>query len=122
MAPPRDGVDHRPNRGIGMRVSVRRLLVPLSVVALIATGCGRSGDDKESSGDKTTTTQAATAAAPGDFGSLKAVCGPGDAKGATARGVTDTEIDISTFSDTGAQVQPGLNQELFDTGDAFVKW
>lgn len=28
----------------------------------------------------------------------------------------------ATFSDTGNSIQPGLEQEFFDTGDAFVKW
>ncbi len=36
--------------------------------------------------------------------------------------MTNTEIDLSTFSDTGNTIQPGLEQEFFDTGDAFVKW
>ncbi len=50
------------------------------------------------------------------------MCGPGNAKGSTARGVSDTQIDLATFSDTGNSIQPGLEQEFFDTGDAFVDW
>ena len=60
--------------------------------------------------------------APGDFGTLKGVCGPGDAKGATARGVTDTEIRIASTADPGAAAAPGLEQEFFDTADGFAKW
>ena len=63
----------------------------------------------------------ATAAA-GDFGTLKGICGPGSAKGATARGVTDSEIHIGVTADPGAAAAPGLEQEFFDTADGFSKW
>jgi hypothetical protein len=69
-----------------------------------------------------TTSTPAAAPGPGDFGSLKAVCGPGNAKGATDKGVTDTSIDIGTMADPGATVQPGLDQELFDAATTFAKW
>jgi hypothetical protein len=62
------------------------------------------------------------AIAPGDFGSLKGVCGPGKATGATAQGVTDTSIDVGTMSDPANTMIPGINQDLFDTSTAFVKW
>jgi ABC-type branched-subunit amino acid transport system substrate-binding protein len=58
----------------------------------------------------------------GTFGDLKDVCGPGDAAGATARGVTDDAIRITTLADPGNAFAPGLGQEFFDTADAFVKW
>ena len=59
---------------------------------------------------------------PGDFGSLKAICGPGHATGATARGVTDTEIRVSTMGDPSNTVIPGAGQESFDVAQAFVTW
>lgn len=119
-------------------------------MALVAGGCSR--DDKDSSAstaspsttaapapttpassDTTTggsagpassaeSTTTVAAPGPGDFGTLKNVCGPGDAKGATAQGVSDTEIVIGTASDVGNTVVPGLNQELWDSADAFVGW
>jgi ABC-type branched-subunit amino acid transport system substrate-binding protein len=88
------------------------------VVALVAAGCSRSGD----SGKGGTSSTTAAGAASGDFGSLKGVCGPGDAKGASDVGVTDTGIRVGTMSDPGNTAVPGLNQELFDSADAFVKW
>jgi ABC-type branched-subunit amino acid transport system substrate-binding protein len=91
----------------------------LVVVAVVAAGCSRSSSD---SGKGTTTTSGGTSTASGDFGTLKDVCGPGDAKGATDLGVTDTTIRVGTMSDPGAAAQPGLNQELFDSADAFVGW
>jgi hypothetical protein len=58
----------------------------------------------------------------GDFGTLRGVCSPGNAKGATEQGVTDTTITIGTMSDPGTTVRLGLNQELFDTSVAFAGW
>ena len=68
------------------------------------------------------TSTTAAAPGPGDFGNLKAVCGPGDAKGSTAQGVSDSEIVVGTASDPGNTVRPGLGQEMIDAGVAFVKW
>src|ERR1700716_452332 len=98
-----------------------RWCVPVIVVATIAAGCSRSSGNS-SKGGGSSATGAAASAATGDFGTLKGVCGPGNAKGATEQGVTDTGIRVGSMSDPGNSVQPGLNQELFDSADAFVKW
>ena len=95
--------------------------VPLVTLALVATGCSRSSN-KSSNSNGSTATSSGGSAASGDFGDLKAVCGPGNAKGATEQGVTDSSIRVGTMADPGAQVRPGLDQELFDTADAFVGW
>jgi ABC-type branched-subunit amino acid transport system substrate-binding protein len=98
----------------------------LAAVALATVGVAGCGRSNSGSGGSTTPTgsaaPSASAGAVGSFGTLTHVCGPGTAKGATSRGVTDTEINIATFSDTGNTISPGLEQEFFDTGDAFVKW
>ena len=70
--------------------------------------------------DAPTTTEAAPG--PGDFGNIKALCGPGDASGATAQGVTDTEIHLGTMADPTNVIIPGAGQESFDIGNAFVEW
>lgn len=88
-----------------------------------ASGSSTSVDAAGSSSsvaDSTTSTVAAPG--PGDFGTLTKVCGPGDAKGATAQGVTDNEILVGTASDPANTASPGLNQGIFDVADAFVKW
>src|SRR5689334_11126122 len=80
-----------------------------AAVTLAMTACGRSGSDKGGGQPTTGTSTAASssasassnAAGPGDFGTLKKVCGPGDAKGATERGVTDTQIRIAVTADPG---------------------
>ncbi|MGH9276099.1 MAG: ABC transporter substrate-binding protein [Acidimicrobiales bacterium] len=95
---------------------------------LIASACSRS-DDTTETGDDTTTTTAdsgdggddATSLAAGGFGDLEAVCQDGDASGATAPGVTDTQITVGTMTDKGSVV-PGLNEEMYDTAVAFTKW
>lgn len=95
---------------------LRALLLIGTAVALATAGCSRSGSKA------TTTTSRAAPAASGDFGTLKAVCGPGGAKGATDQGVSDSEITVGTMADPGSSIQPGLDQELFDSADAFVGW
>ncbi len=97
-----------------------RSLVILLCVAILGAACSRS-DDSTGASDSSSST-APPAAATADFGTLKDVCQPGDAKGATAQGVTDDSIRVATFSDRGFAGRPGLNQELFDSGEVFTKW
>ncbi len=103
-----------------------RWWVPVVVVALCTAGCSRSGSSKANgSGSTSSTARGSGLTAPtpsGVFGDAGQVCGPGSAKGATDQGVSDTTIRVGTMADPGAQVQPGLDQELFDTADAFVGW
>jgi len=101
-----------------------------TTAAPTATTVAAAGGDTTvaATGDTTATTEAGTtttaapAPGPGDFGSLKDVCGAGDAKGATDQGVTDTEITMGSMSDPGNAIVPGLNQEMFDAATAFVGW
>lgn len=105
-----------------------RVLAAASATALllVGTGCGRASNDKEigsNAGGATSSAPASSAApAAGDFGTLKHICGPGDAKGSTARGVTDSTITVGTMADAGSTITPGLEIEFFQVGDAFVKW
>ena len=118
------GIAH--NQGIYMR----KLVVALAAIAVLATGCGSRGSDASggvganSSGDTSTT--AASGGGAGDWGDLKAVCGPNEGGGKVAssdnQGVSADEIVLGTVADPGFQGRPGLNQELFDAGDAFVEW
>ncbi|MER5183388.1 ABC transporter substrate-binding protein [Streptomyces sp. NPDC002896] len=95
------------------------LAATLAVVALLAAGCGRSGsgDTEESRGDGNPT-KAAQAAASGDFGDLKGICGPGDAKSAPTQGVTADSIKVGVFSDVGFT----KNSEYGDTAKVFTSW
>jgi Periplasmic binding protein len=107
------------------RRATERAVVLSMVAVLVASGCGRSSSSKATATTApagSATTAAAAASAAGDFGTLKAVCGPGNATGATDAGVTNTSINMATMSDPGYTALPGLNQELFDSADAFVGW
>jgi hypothetical protein len=95
-----------------------RWLVCAALFVVLVSACGRSGDEEQ--GGETTTT--AKGAVSGSFGDLDELCGPGDAKGATATGVTDTEINAAVVSDPGFVGRPGLNQELFDAAKVFAAW
>jgi ABC-type branched-subunit amino acid transport system substrate-binding protein len=97
-------------------------LVAATTVGL--AGCGRSSSPPQTPASSAPQTASSSAAAsqPGTFATLKNVCGSGTAKGATARGVTDTSISITTLGDPGNSVEPGLFQEMFDASNAFVNW
>lgn len=66
---------------------------------------------------------------PGDFGSLVGVCGPNEGGGEIpdlgqdeVQGLSADTIKLTTIADPGFQGSPGLNQEIFDAGEAFVSW
>ncbi|MEI8335889.1 MAG: ABC transporter substrate-binding protein [Actinomycetes bacterium] len=97
-----------------------KAVICATALALVSAGCSRSDSGPDNAG--TTGGGGKTATASGAFGSLTDICGPGNAKGATARGVTDTEIRVGTVADPGFSGRPGLNQELFDSATVFTKW
>ena len=86
------------------------------------SACGHGSSSAKAAAPSTSARPTASVSAAGDFGTLKAICGPGKATGATARGVTDTEIHIGTLADPNNTVLPGIGQESFDVGTAFAKW
>jgi hypothetical protein len=101
------------------------VVVLLTVFALAAAACSRSGSDTSASGSSTSTTAATTSSST--FGTMsQPVCGPkpaGETNTATgARGVTADQIEVGTISDPGYSGTPGLNQELFDASTVFTKW
>ncbi|ONH61938.1 hypothetical protein CcI49_03870 [Frankia sp. CcI49] len=91
-------------------------IAAVAAVSVFAVGCGRSGGG-ELGAEDAPATEAASAAA-GDFGSLKDVCGPGDAKSASAQGVTASEINVGVFSDVGFT----KNSEFDDAAKVFTSW
>jgi len=99
---------------------LRRLLIGVvTVIAVLLAGCStRSG----STGSEPEETRDATQKEPpvqgADFGTLKDVCGKGDAKAGTAQGVTDKEIKVGVFTDMGFN----KNSEMPDTAKAFTSW
>jgi ABC-type branched-subunit amino acid transport system substrate-binding protein len=107
----------------------------LLVTLLIAAGCGRS-DDKAQTASSSSSSGASTGSgsgssassssggtlADGGFGDIEKVCSTGDAKGATATGVTDTEIHVGTLTDKGSTIKAGLTKEMYDAAVAFTAW
>ena len=113
-----------------MRRSTTTLTRTVGVLAaslLIAAGCTRSDGDTAKDDDAPVTT-AATAGGgggsrldKGDFGDLTGVCSEGDGK-ASGTGVADNTMTIGVVTDKGAELRPGLNQEMYDAGTAFANW
>lgn len=110
---------------------MKKLSALFVVLALLAASCGDRGEDESGGvGNEGNGTETADAdggeANPGDWGDLEAVCGPNEGGGAVpaddAQGVSEDEIVLGTVADPGFAARPGLNQELFDAGDAFVEW
>src|SRR5262245_36653260 len=116
----------------------RRVLFALfAIAALIAASCGSdrgedesgAADDGGGGGGSTETTAAPEGGGVGDFGDLIGVCGPNEGGGevptgdaAETQGITADTITVGTVSDPGFEGRPGLNQEIFDTAEAFVAW
>ena len=113
-------------------MKARRLLIAvIAVGALVAAGCGGDRGEDESGGTDTTatdTTETAAGGGAGDFGDLTGVCGPNEGGGAVTddpaetQGITADGITVGTVADPGFEGLPGLNQEIFDAGTAFVEW
>ncbi|HMQ26626.1 MAG TPA: hypothetical protein PKA98_11615, partial [Acidimicrobiales bacterium] len=123
-------------------MTLRRLLVVGTCLALLAGACSSRGEDDADGGggSGTTATTEADGGAEDDggvtFGDLASPCGPAtDDPSATAasdtatsddpgetQGVGADAIQVGTIADPGFSGQPGLNQEIFDAGDAFVAW
>ncbi|MEO6627520.1 MAG: ABC transporter substrate-binding protein [Aquihabitans sp.] len=104
---------------------MKKIVVILSVLAVIATGCGNRGEDTSGSGTTSEVSKPGGSAASGDWGDLKGVCGPNEGGGKVAgdaQGVKADSIQLGTVADPGFSARQGLNQELFDAGTAFVAW
>jgi len=91
------------------------LVAALAVLAA-ACGGGRSNSSDNSGGGGSSNNKGTS------FGTMASPCGKGDAKGATAQGVTDTQITIGYGDDAGYASAPGLNKEMSDAMKAMIKW
>ncbi|MFD3926971.1 ABC transporter substrate-binding protein [Streptomyces sp. NPDC058614] len=97
---------------------IQAIPAALAAAALLTVaGCGGHDDTTESDGESTPT-KAAQQAASGDFGDLKEVCGPGDAKSSPAQGVTPDSIKLGVFSDVGFTKK----SEFVDAAKVFTSW
>jgi len=114
-----------------------RAIVTMLAIALTAAACsssrGSSATGASSTGAASSSGSSSgaagggagsstTAAAGAKFGTLDSPCGKGDAKGATAQGVTDTSITIGYGDDAGFAQSPGLDAEMSDAMKGMIKW
>ena len=114
---------------MGGTMSRRILIAALLVFALVAAGCAdRDGsDDGEAS---TSDDSAPRGGGDGTFGDLESPCGeqdpdtvaPASTDPSETLGVADGSLAVGTVADPGFEGRPGLNQEMFDAGQAFVEW
>ena len=116
------------SNSVGRRIRLTAMAGAAITLAATVGACGRSSDvpvggtGVPATNAPTSAASATAAAAKGDFGTLKGICGPGTPTGGSARGLSASEIQIGTMGDPGAAAAPGLEQEFFDVGDAFTKW
>ena len=114
-------------------MKLRRLVVVLAALMLIAGACSSRGEDASGSSDDggSTETTAATDSGGETFGDVESPCGEGSGETTTTtapsdpaevQGISDDSIAVGTVADPGFTGRPGLNQEIFDAGEAFVQW
>jgi ABC-type branched-subunit amino acid transport system substrate-binding protein len=106
------------------------VLAIVSVLVLVVAACGRDEESTEADngadGSETTAAGDDEGLDDGAFGDLGVICQPapeGETLAAgTDPGVTADAIQVSVFSDPGFTGRLGLNQEMFDTAEAFTNW
>src|SRR5437016_595709 len=93
-----------------------------TVVIVVAAACGGNHGKASPAPGSGTTSSTTTATSTAKFGVLDSPCGPGNAKGASAKGVTDTSITIGYGDDKGYSAAPGLDKEMSDAVKAIIGW
>ena len=86
----------------------KALIIGVIAIALVATACGRSGSDSETS----STTPSNAAAATCKDAKLEAV----------EIGVTSDTVTVQVMADVGSPLAPGLFQGNVDATKAWAKW
>jgi hypothetical protein len=90
----------------------------VTALVLVAGGCSSDRSDNPDDGSST-----AAAEVPTDtFGDLEVPCSDGDGGGDTDQGVTSDSIAIGFGDDSGYANAPGLNEEMGDAMEEFIKW
>ncbi|WP_218040253.1 ABC transporter substrate-binding protein [Actinomadura sp. WMMB 499] len=91
----------------------------IGLLLVLLAGCAdRGGTTAEDEGGTRDGGGASASVPKSDFGSLKDVCGPGEAGPSGAQGVTDTEIKVGVFTDLGFTKKP----EMVDAAKVFTEW
>lgn len=106
-----------------------RIAAMLCVATLVLAGCGTRSQDAQQNptpegGGGSSSNGTAAPAEEAGFGTMENPCGPnetGTPNTASAPGVTEDEIIVTTISDPGG-LRAGLNQGIFDSMVAFGEW
>jgi hypothetical protein len=113
------------------RGRLSRVVAVATVCVLGAVGC--SNRDDGSADDEAGVTTTAGSTTPDDtatdttdpagitFGDLASPCGPGEATIAEGQNGGDALV-LATPTDRGAEIAPGLTQEMHDAAIAFASW
>ncbi|WP_033321586.1 ABC transporter substrate-binding protein [Streptomyces yerevanensis] len=99
---------------------MRRLLIGVvTVLAVLLAGCSTRSDSGSGEPEETSGAESSAPAVDGpDFGTLKNVCGKGDAKAVSQQGVTGDRVELGVFTDQGFT----KNSEMVDAAKAFTSW
>jgi hypothetical protein len=111
-------------------MSRRGIIGLLLVLALVAGACGTDRSDSEDADDAPSDDSTPDGGGGEAFGDLDSPCGEEDPETVEAsstdpaeiQGVEDGTIALGTVADPGFEGRPGLNQEMFDAGQAFAEW
>ena len=101
---------------------IKRWAMVAVAFVLVAGACGSRTSDKSktpTTGRTTTASSSSASSGGGGPSDPHTPCGPGSAKGATDKGVTDTTIKVPTIQDISG-ARPGLFQGNQDAMVAFV--
>ncbi|MEV1063951.1 ABC transporter substrate-binding protein [Streptomyces sp. NPDC050263] len=100
---------------------MRRLLIGVvTVLAVLLAGCSTRSDSKNAGAEETApaTAGASPMAGGADFGTLKDVCGRGEAGAGGAQGVTADDIKTGVFTDVSFSRIP----DFVDAAKVFTSW
>ena len=109
-----------------MQSSRSRLMLTatVAVTAVVAAACGHSGSSTSppSGANAPLASNSVSTAGAVDFGTAKAVCGPGKPQPSAARGVTNSTIKIGVLNDATNTIVPGLGAIYLNVAKAFSDW
>ncbi len=100
----------------------RRLVAVVLTCGLVVAGCGNRTSTGGSSNLNSSSTTAGGTGTSSHFGTLASPCGPGDAKGATDKGVSDSKIDIGVIFDNNAGAVRVPTAGVEASAKAFVEY
>ncbi len=101
----------------------RRLMAMIAAFLLLAGACAAEGDETGSDEGGQDSEEEVTTTADGDmFGDMPTPCGDGELSVDPEEGHATDKLAIGVANDRSSDIRPGLNKEMWDASQAFVKW